>query len=144
MNRMSAKAQASLEYMIMLAISLTIFSAVIYVTSILITSSSLQVGVDAAQRAVEKLKTAADFVYVHGHPSRTEVNVYIPPNVENVTILDTNNSVVVRVSVGEGYTDIYSVTKGKIRGDLSFVNKEGYYVFRVESVSNEDINITVM
>ena len=141
---MARRAQASLEYMVMLALSLIIFSAIVYGTSILISSSSMQVGVDSAQRAVEKLKSSADFVYIHGFPSRTEVNVYIPPNIENLTILGTNNSVMARVSVGETYTDIYGVTKGKIYGDLSDVNKEGYYVFRVESTSEDSINITVL
>jgi len=141
---MDSKAQASLEYMIMLAISLTVFSAVIYATSILITTSSMQVGVDSAQRAVDKVKAAADFIYVHGHPSRTEINVYMPPNIENFSILDTNNSIMVRVSVGDTYTDIYRVTKGRVYGDLSDVNREGYYVLRVESTSEDAINITVM
>jgi uncharacterized protein (UPF0333 family) len=141
---MDSKAQASLEYMIMLALSLTVFSAIIYVTSGLITTSSMQVGVDSAQRAVDKMRSASDFVYVHGHPTRTEINVYIPPNIENLSILDTNNSIRIRVSVGESYTDIYSVTKGKIYGDLGAVNNEGYYVFRVESTSEDAINITVL
>jgi uncharacterized protein (UPF0333 family) len=141
---MDHKAQASLEYMIMLALSLMVFSAVIYATSILITTSSMQVGVDAAQRAVEAVKTASDFIYVHGHPSRTEINVYIPPNIENFTLLNTNNTIQATVSVGETFTDIYGVTKGKVYGDLAAINKEGYYVLRVESVSDEAINITVM
>jgi uncharacterized protein (UPF0333 family) len=141
---MDNKAQASLEYMVMLALSLMVFSAVIYATSILITTSSMQVGVDAAQRAVDSVKTAADFIYVHGHPSRTEINVYIPPNIENFSLLDTNNSIRARVAVGDTYTDIYGITKGKVYGDLTQVNKEGYYVLRVESTSDEAINITVM
>jgi|WetSurMetagenome_2_1015567.scaffolds.fasta_scaffold697688_2 uncharacterized protein (UPF0333 family) len=142
---MASKAQASLEYMIMLALSLTVFSAIIYVTSILITTSSLQIGVDAGQRAVDKVKSAADFIYVHGHPSRTEVNVYIPPSIENFTLIGPkNNTIVARVSVGDTFTDIYGVTKGQIYGELSPVNKEGYYIVRVESVSDSAINITVI
>jgi uncharacterized protein (UPF0333 family) len=141
---MKSKGQASLEYMIMLALSLMIFSAVIYVTSVLISSSSTQVGVDSANKAVEKIKSACDFIYVHGHPSRTEINVYIPPNIENLTVLDTNNSIKASVSVGETFTDIYGVTKGKVYGDLSEVNKEGYYLLRVESTSEDAINITMI
>ncbi len=141
---MTSKGQASLEYMVMLAISLAVFAAVLYVTSILISTSSVQVGVDSANRAVEKLKSAADFIYVHGHPSRTEVNVYIPPNIENMDIVGRNNSLRARVAVGETYTDIYGVTKGKIYGDLSYVDKEGYYVLRVESTSPHTINISVL
>jgi uncharacterized protein (UPF0333 family) len=143
--KVDARAQASVEYMVMLALSLVVFSAVLYVTSILITTSSTQVGVDSAHRAVERIRSASDFIYVHGHPSRTEINVYIPPNIENLSILDSNNSIRARVSVGETFTDIYGVTKGQVYGDLStHVLREGYYVFRVESMSDEVINISVM
>ena len=141
---MDSKAQASLEYMVMLALSLAVFTAIIYATSILITTSSIQVGVDSTQRAVDKVKTAADFIYVHGHPSRTEINVYIPPNIENFSLLDTNNSIRATVSVGDTNTDIYGVTKGNVYGDLSAVNKEGYYLLRVESTSEDSINITII
>jgi len=141
---MNLKAQASLEYMVMLALSLMIFSSILYVTNALITTSSVQVGVDSAYRAVDKMKDAADFIYVHGHPSRTEVKIYIPPNIEQMNILDTNNSIVARVSVGESYTDIYAVTKGKVYGDLSQVLREGYYVFRIESTADDTTNISII
>jgi uncharacterized protein (UPF0333 family) len=141
---MSSRGQAALEYMIMLALSLMILSAVIYITSVLITTSSMQVGLDATQRAIDKLKSACDFIYVHGHPSRTEIEVYIPPNIEHLSIPVTNNSVSARISVGESYTDIYGVTKGRIYGDLSSVTREGYYIFRVESTSDDAINITLV
>ena len=133
--------QASLEYMVMLALSLAIFSAILYVTSSLISTSSAQVGVDSAYRAVEKLRDSSDFIYVHGHPSKTQVNVYIPPNVEEVSILN-NNTFKMRIGIGASYTDIYSVAKGRVYGDLSDIIREGYYVFKVESSSDTEINVS--
>lgn len=130
----------------MLALSLIVFSSILYVTGVLISTSSIQVGVDSAFRAVEKLRNAADFIYVHGHPSRTELDIYIPPNIEEFGILDSNNSIRIRVSVGQTYTDIYGVTKGTVYGgDLTnIITREGYYKFRVESTSEDNINITVI
>ena len=132
--------------MIMLALSLMVFSSILYVTGVLISNSSIQVGVDSGFRAVERLKNSADFIYVHGHPSRTEVNIYIPPNIESLEIMESNNSIRARVSVGKSYTDIYAVTKGMIYGEhiSDMVIREGYYVFRVESVADDQINITVI
>ena len=144
MKKMENKAQASLEYMVMLGMSLMVFSAILYVTGLLITTSSIQVGVNSAYQAVEKLRSASDFVYVHGHPSKFEVNLYIPPSLENLTIRGQNNSVCARVSVGESFTDIYGVTKGNVYGNFPTVVREGYYVFRVESMSDNTINITVV
>jgi len=136
------KAQASLEYMVMLAISLAVFAAILYVTNNLIATSSAQIGVDSAFRAAVKIKEAADFIYVHGHPSKTQINVYIPPNIEQVSI-DNNNSISVRIGLGQYYTDIYQVTKGRIYGNLSSLKREGYYVLDVESQPDNTINVTV-
>ncbi len=133
--------QASLEYMVMLALSLGVFSAILYVTSTLIATTNAQVGVDSAYRAVEKIRDSTDFIYVHGHPSRTQVNVYIPPNIEQISVLN-NNTISIRVGIGPSYTDIYSVSKGQVFGNLSNVGREGYYVFRIESSSDIEINIT--
>ena len=132
--------QASLEYMIMLALSLGIFSAILYVSGSLLTSSTLQIGVDSAARAVTELKEAADFIYVHGHPSKTQINVYIPSNIENISAV--NRTIMIRLSVGDNYTDIYSITKGNITGDFSNICPsarchEGYYIINVESTPYE-------
>jgi len=127
----------------MLALSLMVFSAIMFVTSQLIATSSIQVGVDSTYRGVQKLRDAADFIYVHGNPSRTEVNVYIPPNIESMYLVN-NNSIVASIGVGDEYTNIYGVTRGSIYGDLSEVVREGYYLFRVESNEDEIINITLI
>ena len=42
---MQRRAQASLEYIVMLALSLLVFSTILYITGVLINTSSIQVGV---------------------------------------------------------------------------------------------------
>jgi len=127
----------------MLALSLGIFAAMLYVVSTLVTSSGVQIGLDAAIRASNKMREAADFVYVHGHPSKTQVNVYIPPNIERVDILD-NKTFNLRLAVRDSYTDVYDIAKGTILGNMSAMRQEGYYVVSVESNSDNTINVTVM
>jgi len=140
---MDKRAQASLEYMVMLALSLGIFASILYVVSNLISTSSVQIGLDSAVRASTRLREAADFIYVHGHPSKTQINVYIPPNVEEVSIVD-NKTINIRVSVKDAYTDIYEMAKGTVVGDLSSMGREGYYVLSVESNPDDTINVTVV
>jgi len=140
---MKDKAQASLEYMVMLGLSLGIFAAILYVVSTLVSTSSIQIGVDAAVRASSKIREAADFIYVHGDPSKTEINVYIPPNVEQVEIVG-NKTINVRVSVRDSYTDIYDIAKGTVIGNLSMLNREGYYLISVESNPDNTINVTTV
>lgn len=140
---MEKRAQASLEYMVMLALSLGIFAAILYVVSTLLSTSSLQIGIDSSIRASNRMREAADFVYVHGHPSKIQVNVYIPPNVEEVSVID-NKTINIRVSIKDAYTDIYDIVKGRIVGDVSSMAREGYYVVSVESNQDNTINITVL
>ena len=147
---MLKKGQASLEYMIILALALGVFSAILYVTTMLIVSSSSQLGIDSAVRAVQEMKEASDFVYIRGHPSKMQINVRIPSNIENVSI--SNLVVRLRISVADSYTDVYQVTKGNMSSDISLmcpagVCKEGYYLLSVASLPADnpyDVNITVV
>jgi len=134
------KSQASLEYMVMLALSLGIFVAILYVATSLISTASSHIGIDSAYRAVQEIREKADFIYIHGHPSKTQSNVYISPSVENVSI--NGKTVRIRVSVDHSYTDIYAITKGQLTGDLSSIKREGYYVLNIESTPNDLVNIT--
>lgn len=151
--RIRRKAQASLEYMVMLALSLAVFSAILYVSTTLLQGSQTQIGVDAAARAVVQVKEAADFIYVHGHPSKTQVNVYVPPNIEDVHV--GNQTIAFRVSVGRAYTDVYAIAKGNITSEVCpndeqcMRTNEGYYLLNVESVDDAsgspyDVNVTLV
>jgi uncharacterized protein (UPF0333 family) len=140
---MEKKAQASMEYMIMLALSLGIFAAIMYIVSNLMTTSSVQIGIDSAVRAVGRMREAADFIYVHGHPSKTQLNVYIPPNIENAMVID-NKTINLRIAIKEAYTDVYSIPKGSVIGNLSMMRNEGYYLLSFESNPDNSINMTVL
>jgi len=142
------KAQASVEYMVTLAISLLIFGAILFVAIGMITESGSQLGVDSAFKAVEEIKEAADFIYVHGHPSKIKINVHIPSNIENISI--AGNLIKMSISTGQSYTDIYDIAKGNITADdaIDFmcsggVCRGGTYVLNVESLeTGYDVNIT--
>ncbi|MBU4342163.1 MAG: hypothetical protein KJ928_06165 [Candidatus Altiarchaeota archaeon] len=148
--KMRKKGQASLEYMIMLALALGVFAAILYVSTSLIISSSTQLGVDSAVRAVQEIKEASDFIYIRGHPSKTQIDVRIPGNIEEVSI--GNYTVRLRISVADSYTDVYQVSKGNMTSDTSSICpdgncREGYYVLSVESLpsgGSHDVNITTV
>ncbi|RLI93873.1 MAG: hypothetical protein DRO90_02975 [Candidatus Altiarchaeales archaeon] len=133
----------------MLALSLIIFVGILYIATTLITTSSIQVNVDAAYRAVQDIKESADFIYVHGHPSRIQTNIRIPSNVENITL--NNKLIRLRVSVGSMYTDIYAIARGNITSNLgicsSGICREGNYLFvftSTDPATGYDVNITVV
>lgn len=128
---MRSKAQSSLEYVIMLAISLGVFTAILYVINTMISGSTSQIGVDSAYRAVEEIKQGVDFTYVHGDPSKTQVTIYIPPNINSISI--SGKEINLRLDVNPSYTDVYAIARANITGDLSSIVHEGYYLLEIES-----------
>ncbi len=113
---MKNKGQVSLEYMTMLGLSLMIFIAVLYVATFLISTSEVQIDVDTAYRSVQTMGESADFIYVHGYPSKVPATVRIPSNVEDLSI--QGNVARVRLIVGDSFTDVYSVTKSDMDGSV--------------------------
>ncbi len=131
----------------MIAISLGIFAAILYVSTFLISTSTTQVGVDSAFRAVENIREAADFIYIHGHPSKIQREVRIPQSVDYLNI--SENVIRLRINSDPSHTDIYEVAKGNLSSDLSLicspVCRGGNYVLVFESLSPDwpfDLNIT--
>jgi len=151
MRKLKCGGQSSLEYMVMLALALGIFSAILLTTSNLLSSSRSQIGVDAASRAIDDLVEASDFVYVHGHPSKLVVRIYVPPNINALTIQDDAGVPAkgrvfnAKLDIAPSYTEVYGVTRGFITGiDLDRVDHEGYYNIEIESVDDDEMTITVV
>jgi uncharacterized protein (UPF0333 family) len=127
--------------MVMLALSLIIFAAIITFSMTMLSGVRSQIATDSAYKAVAEIKESADFIYVHGHPSKIRRNVRIPSNVENITL---NGSLIkITVSTGQSFTDIYDITKGNITAAdaMSYlcragVCREGNYLLNVESLDS--------
>lgn len=144
--------QASLEYMVMLGVSLLIFAAIIAYSINMLGNVRSQLSVDSAYKAVEEIKEASDFIYVHGHPSKIRRNIRIPGNIENITV--DGSLVKLRISSTNSFTDIYDITKGNMTATDalgficqvsggSIVCREGNYILNFESMeSGYTVNIT--
>ncbi|HDN82966.1 MAG TPA: hypothetical protein ENG50_01230 [Candidatus Altiarchaeales archaeon] len=152
---MTKKAQASLEYMSMVALSLLVIASVLYVITTFITTSKTQVNILGADAAVNDMKKAANFIYISGHPSRIEKSIVIPRGVHSIIIQD--HLILIRMEVASpatgaaSYTDVYAITKGNLTvyGDICRNNicNPGTYKFVFKSVdpnlgSGYDVNIT--
>jgi len=149
---MKRRGQVSLEYMTMLGLSLIIFAAVLYVATFLMSTSGMQIDVDTAYRAAQGVRESADFIYVHGYPSKIQSGINIPSNVEEVSI--EGKVARLRLSVGRSFTDVYAVTKANmtatnaVTGTIckSNICREGYYILNFEAlnpdITHYDVNIT--
>ena len=88
------------------------------------------------------LKMAADFVYIHGHPTKTTVAVVIPSWVDaNATYIE-NRTINIGLRTDEGVDHISAVTKGALVPNLDLLDTEGNYVLVVESTPDGKINIS--
>ncbi len=147
--RLKRKAQVSLEYMVVLGISLAIVVSMLLVVNNMINASSTKISISSAYTAMEGVREASDFIYVTGHPSKIQKTVFIPKSVVEVNI--SGRLVRFRVelasNIGSSYTDVYAVTKGTMRGRIcSRPCHEGNYRLVFESIDPhlglEDVNIT--
>jgi len=134
--------------MVMLALSLIIFAAIITFSMTMLSGVRSQLATDSAFKAVEEIKESADFIYVHGHPSKIRRNVRIPSNVENVTL--DGSLIKITVSTGQSFTDIYDITKGNITAAdaMSYlcsggICREGNYLLNVESLDSTGYNVNI-
>lgn len=136
---MERRGQAAVEYLVLTGFTMLLLMVLLVASYSKVSASEKQIAVDSARRAVSALKAAADFVYVHGHPTKLTVSVYLPPDLEPSGTFVGNGTVNLAVRVGSGHTDVWESTRGEVGWDLqgssSFPSSEGYYVFVVESTA---------
>jgi len=132
------------EYLVLMAIALLVLSIVLSVATNLMFGSASQRGIDAAKRTVETIREKVDFIYIHGHPSRTQTRVIIPNNINNITIRD--HFIRLRVDVGNYYTDVYEITKANLTANISGICgggcSPGNHLLIIESTEAGVVNIT--
>ena len=139
------RAQAAVEYLAIVAISL----AILVPLWIYVSSSNENVRQDLtvayARQVVYKLKDAADVVFVQGAPAQLSVDVSVPSGITYASA--SGREILLRVDSGGGTTDVYSVTLGNVTGALaSFATTPGSYFVLVkaqeDALGNVFVNIT--
>jgi uncharacterized protein (UPF0333 family) len=132
---MMKKGQAAMEYLVLTGFTLVVLSILLVASYLHVSDSEKQLNIDSAERAVTKLQSAIDFVYIHGHPTKLEVHVYFPPDIQSAYV--SNSTVNLAMGTTEGYTDIWRSTIGEADWDVTDITEmpvhEGYYVLVVES-----------
>ena len=148
------RAQVSVEYMMTIALSLLAFGVIMYVANTLMGQSSLQIKIDATERAVNTIQEAVDYAYIQGHPTKYTTHIYIPGDIESGSIISGNSgnrTINLKVRVGSSFTDVYAVTDWDVvwRGggplNCSGIGsgrcEEGYYTVVIMTNESYPINI---
>jgi len=138
------KGQAAIEYLVLTGFTLVILMILLVSAYTKISSSETVADVSTLQNAVSKLKEASDFVYIHGHPTKLTVNVYLPGLIDQSNSFIGNKTINFAAATRAGPTDVWASTRGEIGWDLfgssSLPSTEGYYLFIVESTAYGSLN----
>ncbi len=111
------KGQVSIEYLLITAFAFLMTVPIIA----LFYSQSHQIQEDVTDAQVEKiaseLRDAANEVYYQGPPSKRTLKIYMPDNVENVSI--SNKNIIFKVSSTAGDYEIVKVADTNLTGDIN-------------------------
>ena len=107
------KAQAAVEYIIMVGVVLSIAVTIFYYA---VSYSSESIAISKSKEGVESIAKSVNYVYSLGQGTRTTVFIDIPTNVIDTYIIA--NEIGVKVSTSAGITDVYATAMTNISGSL--------------------------
>jgi len=111
------RGQAAFEYLSIFSIVL-LLSLVLSMYSGQITVRNREdMRVSNTINAVERIAEAANIVSTQGKPSQITLSVYIPEEIQSITI--ANKTVLMKVKLASGISDIFAVSKSNLQGHIS-------------------------
>jgi hypothetical protein len=115
---MREKGQASVELLIILAIAMTMLSAVIASGSRQLNHGQTMLRLEQARSAVNDVTHAADIVYREGDGSVRKVRITIPEGVNSERIFVDGKFANIGVYVQGGETDVNAMSVADLQGGL--------------------------
>lgn len=125
------RAQASVELLVILAVALLIFLAVLSLNEDVLYSTSGEFEQTKAQTALDDIASAAELVYQQGVGSKTRVFVAIPKNVQSTAV--GGNLLQMNFYHGGNLKSVYRSVDFTVSGGLPM--EEGDYFLDVESTA---------
>lgn len=132
------KAQAAMEYMMIMSLSLLIIVPIfLFMTGYTYqTRRDLQISV--LQSSLKSVANTADMIHTQGYPARTTTNLHLPDNVEHVNVI--NNTVWVRVRYSSGYSDFHGFSNSDLHGELPQTG--GSYLVHLAATEEGYVNVS--
>lgn len=112
-----ARGQSAIEYLIIVGFALTVIAVLVIVYYEYDSTSKAQVITSQVDRVVKKMVDAAEEIYFLGAPTRSTLKVYMPQNVEQITI--STREVNFRVRDKQGISDIEYASSVNLTGNIS-------------------------
>lgn len=136
--RLSRRAQAGIDYFVVIAMLLVLLSPFwIYLYDNLNRSQD-DLRIAYAKTATSRIKEAADLVYSQGAPAQATIQVYLPSSIDSTNV--TTNTLEMKMRVAGGTSDVVSTTRAaQLQGSLPAT--EGYHSIIVKAMDGY-VNIT--
>ena len=128
----------AIEYMILISVILLLLVPIWLYLMLSRTQIQDDLSISYANDAVNRIKDAADLVYIQGSPARVKISVYIPDNVQAIEFL--NNTVIIHLRTSAGIVDIHAESLARLNGSLPI--QSGYYYVLVKAEQGY-VNVTV-
>jgi uncharacterized protein (UPF0333 family) len=129
---MGRKGQVSMEYMILVGFLVVVTIPLILVYNTQYKGTSQQIISNQADQLGQKIVDTAESIYYLGQPSKTMIKVYMPQQIENITI--SNDEIVFRVRVSKGVDEIVKLSSVPINGTL--IPSAGMHYITIQSVGS--------
>lgn len=126
----SRKAQVSVEYLITIGFVTVALIPLLLVYYNYTLDSTDDVVATQLNKLAKEIVDASEQVYFLGQPSQTTLNLYIPGDVESVSL--ANFEISFNLSTNLGVTEIYQTSQVNISGDLP--TKKGVYSVTIRAL----------
>jgi len=133
------KGQVATEYLIIVSVALIILIPLaLYVNQSLMGYRD-DTKTSRAWTTVKKLGESSDWVYSQGPPAKLTLEIYIPEDVEEISLSD--KTFLFRIRTSAGISDVYYTTVSELDG---YIPKDsGYYYVSLTAFSNY-VNVSVV
>jgi hypothetical protein len=112
------RAQTSVEFLVIFMFVLAALVPLWLYTTSTTQGTEDDIQITYAHQAVEKLRRAADLVYIEGPPAMITDYVHIPRNLDQISL--SGNEILFRLRLlSGGLSDIYATTLGTLQGNIS-------------------------
>jgi hypothetical protein len=130
--RNNRKAQAVMEYMILVGFLVIITIPLILVYNTQYKGTSMQIVTNQADQIGQKIADTAESIYSLGQPSKTTIKVYMPQQIKNITI--ENNEIIFSIDAGKGAGEVVKMSNVPISGTLK--SNAGLHYITVQSAGS--------
>lgn len=134
------KAQIAVEYLIIVGVALMILLPMSLYLNQSLMGYRDDTKLSKAWNTVKKLGQNADWVHSQGPPAKVTVEIYVPEDVEEVSL--DNKMILYRVRTSAGISDVFYDTVPDLNGSLPMGSQ--YYFISVTAINQTHVDFKVV